>query len=153
MADEKARTGKADWGLLIIRIGLGLTFVFLHGGPKLIGGPGKWSELGKFGMAAFGVESGLAFWGFAAALFELLGGLGILLGILTLPASLLILVIMIFACVAHVAAGQYMKAAYPFEIGIVMIGLLLTGPGRLSLGRLWKRKPRESDPGGAQERE
>ena len=36
----------ADVGLLIMRIGLGLCFVTLHGGPKLLAGPEKWTMIG-----------------------------------------------------------------------------------------------------------
>jgi hypothetical protein len=35
-----------DLGLLILRVGFGLAFVWYHGYPKLAGGPEMWARIG-----------------------------------------------------------------------------------------------------------
>ena len=51
-----------DLGLLILRVGIGIMFLF-HGLPKLTGGPAFWGQLG---MATnfLGIGFAPAFWGF-----------------------------------------------------------------------------------------
>ena len=36
-----------DVGLLLVRVGLGITFMFFHGSQKLFGGPEVWRSLGE----------------------------------------------------------------------------------------------------------
>jgi len=50
----------------------------------------------------------------------------------------MILLVMIPAAALHFGVGEVQKAFYPIEIGVVMIALMLTGPGRFSL-RLQKK--------------
>lgn len=133
-----------DLGLLILRLGLGGSFIFVHGGPKLLGGSEKWRTIGTFGLSPLGIEFQPAAWGFAAGLFELLGGLGLLLGLFFVPATVMILLVMIAATAAHINANELMHAAYPFELGIVMIALMFLGPGRLSLGRIRTARKRRA---------
>ncbi len=42
----RSLTRYRDAGLLILRIGIGIMFLY-HGAPKLIGGPEKWEKLLK----------------------------------------------------------------------------------------------------------
>ena len=144
--EEEGKKGALDIGLLVLRVGIGLSFLFAHGGPKLLAGPEKWSGLGQAGMSAFGITFGYTFWGFLAALFETLGGVGLVLGFLLLPSSLMILLVMIPAAALHFGAGEAQKALYPIEIGLVMISLMLTGPGRFSLRRKKKTEAPETQP-------
>ena len=51
-------------GLLLMRVGLGVMFVF-HGYPKLLGGPDKWVEIGSATKYA-GIHFLPKFWGFMA---------------------------------------------------------------------------------------
>ena len=69
-----------DVGLLILRLGFGFGFVWYHGGPKLLGGPERWTGTGD-AIANFGLGGGFVFWGFLAALAEGLGGLLFALGL------------------------------------------------------------------------
>ena len=64
----------ADTGLLIIRVGVGLSFIFLHGGPKFFGGPEVWERIGC-GMGNLGIDFAPVFWGFCAAAAEFLGAI------------------------------------------------------------------------------
>ena len=75
---------KIDLGLLIIRIGIGISFM-IHGYPKLVGGVETWKELGEV-MQMVGINFVPAFWGFMAAFAEFFGGLFLMLGLFFAPA-------------------------------------------------------------------
>ncbi|MBU1948526.1 MAG: DoxX family membrane protein, partial [Candidatus Eisenbacteria bacterium] len=68
-----------DIGLLIIRIGIGLTVMTLHGYGKIKGGPGLWDNLGG-AMSQFGITFAPKFWGFMAAFSEFGGSALLILG-------------------------------------------------------------------------
>jgi putative oxidoreductase len=122
-----------DAGLLLIRVGLGLMFMFVHGYGKLFGGPDRWARIGS-AMASFGLQEGYAFWGFAAAFAEFFGGLLLVLGLFFRPALALMLFTMMVAATSHFARGEGVSgASHAIEVGIALAGLLLTGPGRYSL--------------------
>ena len=68
-----------DLGLLILRVGIGVMFIF-HAIPKLMGGPAGWEGLARFGLP-FLPEGFIAIaFGFAAMATELVGGLLLALG-------------------------------------------------------------------------
>jgi putative oxidoreductase len=127
-----------DVGLLVLRIGLALAFVFVHGGPKVLGGPDVWSGLGM-AMGVLGITFLPTFWGFMAAFSELLGGLAIGLGILTRPFLVLMSFTMIVAALTKVVGSDatlfytLRRAMHPLELALVLIALILTGPGRYAL--------------------
>jgi putative oxidoreductase len=123
-----------DFGLLLLRVGLGVMFVY-HGAPKLAGGPEAWTGLGG-AMANFGVTSMPALWGFMAAVSELGGGICLILGLAVRPACLLMLATMVVAARYHLAAGDGLDgAAHAIESGIVFLALVIVGPGRFSIDR------------------
>ena len=127
---EKLNGKYANIGLLIIRVGLGVMFIF-HGYPKLMGGPEQWVKLGQ-AMEAFGISFLPGFWGFMAAFAEFFGGAFLIMGILFQPACALLLVTMIVAAAMHFDQGHGLKgASHAIEAGIVFLGLLLTGPGSI----------------------
>src|SRR5690349_16207914 len=75
--------GPVDWGLLVLRLVLGGIFL-AHGAQKLfgvLGGPG----LGAFteGVARLGLPGPAGMWAILAAGAEVLGGLAVLLVVLT----------------------------------------------------------------------
>lgn len=51
-----------DLGLLLLRIGFGLMFIY-YGWPKIMGGPPAWAKLGG-AVGDFGITFAPAFWGF-----------------------------------------------------------------------------------------
>ena len=54
-----------DLGLLLIRVGLGIIFIY-HGLPKLIAGPIRWEKLGN-AAGAVGIHFLPTFWGLMCA--------------------------------------------------------------------------------------
>jgi len=129
-----------DLGILIIRIGLGLSYIFIHGGKKILGGPEGWANTGK-AISNFGIQFMPAFWGFMAAFAETFGGLLMIVGLFFRPAAALIIITMIVAASNHIAKGDpFARAAYPIELMIVFIGLLFIGAGKYSLDELISKK-------------
>ncbi|MFC1631904.1 DoxX family membrane protein [Candidatus Omnitrophota bacterium] len=122
-------------GLLILRIGLGLMFIF-HGLPKILAGPATWEGLGQ-ALGLFGITFAPKFWGFMAAFAECFGGLCLLLGVLFQPACILLVVTMAVAAAMHLGKGDGLAgASHAIEAGIVFLGLLFTGPGKFTI---WKK--------------
>ena len=119
-------------GLLILRIGLGLMFVF-HGAPKLFGGAEKWGQIGM-AMASLGIGFMPAFWGFMAAISEFFGGICLILGIVFRPACILLTITMLVATISHLGRGDGLSgASHAIEAGIVFLSLILIGAGKYSL--------------------
>ena len=123
-----------DLGLLIIRLGFGLGFVWFHGLPKLMGGVERWAATGG-AMESLGIGIGAQWWGLAAALFETAGGLLFALGLLFRPVALGLMVVMVVATVNHFATGEG-SPAHSFKNVWLFAGLVLTGPGRYSIDAL-----------------
>jgi putative oxidoreductase len=122
-----------DIGLLIMRIGLGLMFIFFHGWAKITGGPERWEKVGA-AIGNFGIDLAPQFWGFMAAVSEFGGGLCLILGLLFRPATALMLITMIVAASSHIAKGQGIQgASHAIEVGFAILGLLVIGPGKFSL--------------------
>jgi putative oxidoreductase len=125
-----------DFGLLVLRVGMGAMFVG-HGIPKVLGGPAKWEALGA-AMRNLGVDFAPTVWGLLAALSEAGGGVLLAAGVLHLPACLMLLATMLVACVMHVSHGDdFVTTSHAAEAAIVFLALALTGPGpwRIRLSR------------------
>jgi putative oxidoreductase len=128
-----------DLGLLILRLGIGLMFMY-HGWPKISGGMATWTKLGA-ATGNFGITFAPAFWGFMAAFAEFGGGLLLLLGLFFRIASILLTVTMIVAISTKFASGVgFSGAAQPIELGILFLSLILIGPGRYSFDDSFKRR-------------
>lgn len=118
--------------MLVVRVGVGVMFI-LFGWGKVAGGPEKWQQVGG-AMGSLGVTFWPTFWGFCAAMAEFGGGLLLILGLLFRPASALMLFTMIVAATMLIRGGAPMtKWAHAADMAIVFAGLLLAGPGRLSV--------------------
>lgn len=125
---------RRDLGLLVLRVGIGAMFMG-HGWPKLIGGPERWTALGK-AMANLGIDFAPTFWGFAAAISEFGGGLLLATGLLFRPACALLLCTMSVASTKHLTGGDsFGQASHAIEAAILFFALLLIGPGRYRLRR------------------
>lgn len=136
---------RIDAGLLVVRVGIGLMFLLVHGGPKLLGGPGVWAQVGA-AMQHVGIGFAPTFWGFLAALAEGVGGLCLILGLFTRPAAASMAMTMAVAATMHLAQGDGLGvASHAVEAGIVFLGLAITGPGAYSV-QAAMQPPRE--PGG-----
>ncbi|MBC6699462.1 DoxX family protein [Hymenobacter puniceus] len=124
-----------DLGLLLLRVGIGVMFT-VHGYPKLIGGPEAWVKVGSV-MKVVGIDFAPAFWGFMAAVAEAVGGQLLALGLFFRVACALLLGTMLMATVQHLSAGDgFSGYSHALESAILFLGLLLSGPGRLSLDQL-----------------
>lgn len=140
------RTGDS-WGPTLVRAALGVIFI-AHGGQKVFGwfgGHGLAATVA--GMGHMGIPAPLAY---VAAFTDLLGGLGVLLGFLTRPASLGIAVVMTVAILkVHLANGFFMNWASkpgagngieaPMAFLAMALSLLITGAGALSVDRRLSR--------------
>jgi putative oxidoreductase len=125
-------TAYRDFGLLILRFGIGTMFIF-HGLPKIMGGPEKWLTVGSK-MSLIGVSFFPEFWGFMAGFAEFVGGFLLILGFFFRPALLMMIFTMVIATMHHLASGDaFSRWSHSAEMGILFVALLLIGPGRFSL--------------------
>lgn len=126
-------------GLLILRIGLGIIFIF-HGSPKLFGGPETWTRIGS-NMSLLGIDFWFIFWGLLAALSEFVGGILLITGLFFTPACILLLLIMLVATIRHLSVGDPFNVfSHSLSLSIVFFSLIITGPGRHIFGiKLFKR--------------
>lgn len=132
MLKKLTATRYVDQGLLVLRVGLGVMFLF-HGWPKLSGGPEKWAKVGG-AMSTLGLDFAPAFWGFMAAATEFVGGALLIVGLATRPASFLLVCTMAVATIMHVSKGhEFSKISHPLEDGIAFLALLIMGAGVYSL--------------------
>jgi putative oxidoreductase len=125
-----------DWGLLLLRLGIGGMFAYLHGWDKMTGGPEKWAGSGD-AMKHLGITFLPAFWGFMAAFAESVGGICVMLGLFFRPMAAMIAFTMFVAATMHYSVPAMRKGLeYPAVLCLVMAALVVTGPGRFALGRL-----------------
>lgn len=132
MAILRAGYKLRHFGLLLLRVGIGIMFI-LHGWPKLAGGPERWEAIGS-SMEFFGIGFAPAFWGFMAGFAEAVGGFLLMLGFFFRPACILLLLTMLVATTKHVAAGDgFGGYSHALESAILFFSLLFIGPGKYSL--------------------
>ena len=121
-------------GLLFMRIGLGIMFMY-HGYPKLLGGPDMWTSVGG-AMKHVGIDFYPIGWGLLAAVTETFGGFLILLGLAFRPAALLLSIAMVVAANMHLKTGDGLGvASHAIEAAAVFIGLTFIGPGKYSVDK------------------
>ncbi|MGI2001409.1 DoxX family protein [Shewanella frigidimarina] len=126
----------AGFSTLALRLPVGIIFM-AHGGQKLFGwfggygleGTGQW-------MASIGIEPGVLM-AFLAGSAELVGGLFILLGLLTRPAAVLLAFTMIIAIASvHISNGLFMaNNGYEFALALLAasVSLALSGSGKVAI--------------------
>jgi len=132
----------STWATVPLRLALGISFIG-HGAQKVLGsfnGPGwaKWTSLSQ--AVPFPFMRPTSLWLGAAAISELVGGLLVLLGLLTRVGAFLIICVMVTA-----AATQWPRFFAPegMELAItflsIALALLITGGGQASVDRLIAR--------------
>ncbi len=131
---------KADLGLIIIRVGIGILFIF-HGWPKITGGPETWGWLGK-ALSSYGINFMPEVLGFIASISEFIGGIQLVLGLFTRTSLIFLFGTMAVAALMHLGAGDpFGKVSHPLMALAVFAGLFFTGPGKYSLDeKLFKKK-------------
>jgi putative oxidoreductase len=129
-----------DAGLLILRLGFGLTFVWFHGYPKVIGGLEGW---GRTGMAVshVGITFGYEWWGLLAALSEGIGGLLFAAGLFFRPVCVAMLGVMTVATLDQLSRA-IPAPEHALKNAFVFAGMFLVGPGRYSLDAKWRGRRR-----------
>lgn len=122
---------KIDWGLLVIRVGIGIMFM-LHGDSKLFGGPDVWVGYGERGPGSLGIAWGWTFLGISGRFERIRWGLLLLLGFLTRPALVFLMGTMVFAAGFHIIEDVG-SPYHAIESLLLFTGLFISGPGRYSL--------------------
>ncbi|MGN8068170.1 DoxX family protein [Mucilaginibacter sp. SG564] len=123
-----------NFGLLIIRLGLGITFIF-YGYPMLMGGVSGWKELGH-STRHIGIHFWPVVWGFLATLTEAFGGVLLIIGFAFRPVCILMILTLIVAAASHFARGEgFGGAAHALEDALIFAGLLFVGPGKYSVDK------------------
>lgn len=136
MTSQPARLNNraaVDLALLVLRVTVGLVFI-AHGSRKLFGafeGPGLAQVVQMMGPIGYLVTIG-----------EFFGGVGLVFGFLTRFSAASLIVIMIGAIQQVTGKGGFFLPT-GFEFNFTLIGMLLalliTGPGRLAIGRLFAK--------------
>ncbi len=122
--------GSANTGLLLLRLGVGIGMVALHGWGKLTGAIGylfggqEWKFIG--GVEALGFPLPVVF-AVAAALAESLGAVLVAVGLFTRPAAIALAFTMLVAVYRHLSQGQGAELASFYLLASV--ALILIGPG------------------------
>lgn len=129
-----------DLGLLLIRLGVGLSMVIFHGYGKIQGGPEAWSRIGG-NMGNLGIEFIPVFWGFMAAFSEFFGSILIITGLFFRYSTILLALTMMVAATYHLnlPAGSdgagWSGASHALELLAVYVGLFFTGPGKYKISK------------------
>ena len=123
----------ADFGLLLLRVSVGVLFI-LYTGPALMGGPSAWAHFGA-GARNLGIHSHLQLFGFLAALLGCIGAVLVIFGLFFRPGVLVLLVLAIGHAI-EVKHGSGFRNALPFiEMCFVLLGVLFVGPGKYSVDK------------------
>lgn len=126
-----------DFGLLVQRIVIGLTYVHF-GWVKLMGGPKVWDQVGA-AMSKVGVDFGYRYWGLGATFAELLGGFLLVIGLLVRPAAAALCGTMVVAAVLTFQGYNPGKSEsviafyYPLSMCAVTFAMLFVGGGKYGL--------------------
>ena len=131
----KGKVSSQDIGLLLIRVMIGVVFIF-HGSQKLFGafgGPGIEGFAGWLASMNVPLPTLNAY---MAAGTEFFGGIAILIGLTTRITAIPMAITMIVAIVmvhGEAFSVQQNGMEYPLTLGVVLIALTFTGAGRISL--------------------
>jgi putative oxidoreductase len=124
-----------DMGLLILRLGVGLNMMLVHGWGKISGGPSQWRSIGE-GMPSLGLGFEPLAWGFASAFAEFGASLLIILGVNFRLATGLLIINMAVAAEHHLNMSSLLPhsgwsgASHALVYLTVYVALFFTGPGR-----------------------
>lgn len=128
----------------MVRLGAGLSLMLFHGYGKITAGPELWAKLGS-NMEILGIGFAPALWGFFAAFAEFFCSLLVVLGVAVRPAAALVAFTMLVAAARHLGlpadnpSSGWSGASHAIEFFSVFVALLLTGPGRYTVVRLFSR--------------
>lgn len=133
---KKFFANNTDIGTLILRLGVGITFILVHGLPKIVGGPQLWAKVGST-MTKAGIPFAPEFWGFMASASEFVGGILLIIGLYTRPAAAFMAFTMFVATAHHLSAHDpWGTVANPLRMMVVFIALIFWGAGKYSIDGL-----------------
>lgn len=123
-----AKFHNTDAGLFLVRLGLAAVFIG-HGWAKLQNIDGTTQFFSSLGLSMF--------WVYIVALVEFLGGIAMLIGLLSRFAGLL-LAINMFVAIYLVKWPKGLLGGYEFELMLLLgaLAIHLAGPGKYSI---WKK--------------
>jgi len=129
----------SDWGLLVLRVMLGISFIG-HGSQKLFGWFGGYGLTGTVGyLESIGLKPGKVM-AFLSGAAEIGGGTLLLLGLFTSLGALLITGVMATAiATVHVKKGFWNhNGGFEYNLTIIaaVIALASTGPGAYTIQAL-----------------
>ena len=123
-----------ETGLLLIRASLGIIFLMLIT-PVLWSGQGAWEHFGS-AMRHLDMSGHYEFWGFLGALLGCAGGVLMILGLFFRIGVLCTLVITLVHLIAIWDGRGDLHAHLPaLEMAILLVSLLLIGPGKYSVDK------------------
>lgn len=137
---SRTNSPEIDVALLLLRVGIGLSLVWVHGFAKLNAAGGylfshrDWAfvhAVAGIGFPAAGVFACLA------ALAESVGALCVAAGLLTRYAAAVVAFNMVIAMWTHVRGGQSAELAYLYFVPVIAIAV--AGGGAYSLDALLRR--------------
>ena len=120
----------SGWGLTVLRVVVGVVFV-MHGGQKIfVTGIGHVSGM----FAGIGIPMPMVS-AVVVSLVEFLGGIALILGIVTHWAALLIAIDMAVAILkVHLPHGFFIPGIeYPLTLLAASLALVLSGPGAAAM--------------------
>jgi putative oxidoreductase len=120
-------------GLLLIRVSVGLIFIILLG--PVLWDPGSWDRIGSV-MRHLDFHSHFKFWGIVGALLGCIGGVLMVLGLFFRIGVLFALFVTLVHLVALWSARGGLYPRLPaLEMAILLLSLLLVGPGKYSIDK------------------
>lgn len=122
-------------GVFLLRLGIGALIAF-HGFPILVGGTEGYERVGS-AVSLVGIHSFHLVFGLAAAVIQSVGGLFLILGILTRGIALLLSVIVGLAIAGLIRNGGPVDLSFLVycQVFLGVLSLVFIGPGRFSLDR------------------
>lgn len=122
-----------ETGLLLIRVSVGLIFIVLLG--PVLWNPGSWERIGS-AMRHLDFHSHFRFWGIVGALLGCTGGVLMVLGLFFRIGVLFALIVTVVHLIALWSARGGLYPRLPaLEMSILLLSLLLVGPGKYSVDK------------------
>lgn len=134
MTNTTASSAPTSFGLLVLRVVVGIVFI-AHGSQKIFEYtlPGTIGSFAGMGVPLPEIAGPLV------AFVELLGGILLVLGLLTRPVGILLAIDMLVALVlVHLSAGIWVADGgweFVAVLGAAALAVAFTGAGRFSLDR------------------
>ncbi len=122
-------------GVFFLRLGIG-SLIAYNGFPLLVGGVESYERIGS-AVSLAGINSFHIIFGLASAVIQAVGGLFLVLGILTRGIAALLTIIVGFALAGLIVNSDgidTMMLVYA-QVNLATLSLVFIGPGRFSLDR------------------